>query len=156
MPDIHITVQEKTAHVLGNPEIVCGNADYSAVFLFDAEWDAYETKTARFVFAERGIPQYRDVLFSGNTVQIPAVYGTCRMLIGVYAGDIRTTTGAEIACVPCITDGQPVHPDPPPDVYAQLMQLLRSLDKDDRAPVLAAAQCNAFAPCAAVRTEREE
>ena len=156
MPVILITVRDKIAQVCGRPEIVCGNADYTLTFDFDAEWTSYQTKTARFVFTSRGVPQYRDVLFSGDTVRIPAVYDTCTLLAGVYAGDIRTTSAAEIPCVPCITDGQPIHPDPPDDVYAQLLALLRSLDKDGRAPVHAMAVCSGFAPCAAVHTEREE
>ena len=49
MPDIHITVRERIAQADGDPEIVCGNSDYTAVFDFDAEWDAFR---ARIVPAE--------------------------------------------------------------------------------------------------------
>lgn len=127
MPDIQITVRNKIAQVQGNPEIVCGNSDYTVTFDFDAEWNAYETKTAHFSFLENGVPRYFDVIFTGNSVQIPAVWNTCEMLIGAYAGDIRTTTAAAVPCVPCITDDQPVHPDPPPDVYAQIVELLEGM-----------------------------
>ena len=129
MPEIRVSVRNKIAQALDDPEIVCGNSDYTVTFDFDAEWDAYEAKTARFVYLENGIPRRQDLIFTGNSVQIPAVYNTCELLIGVYAGDIRTTTAAEIPCLPCITDGQPYHPDPPDDVYAQLLELLEEIDK---------------------------
>jgi hypothetical protein len=61
-----------------------------------------------------------------------------------------------IPCVPCITDGQPVHPDPPPDVYDQLLALLMHLDVDERAPVHLTAVGNAFVTGAPVHTEQEE
>lgn len=127
MPDIAVIVRDKVAQVQGNPEIVCGNSDYTVTFDFDAEWDAYEHKTAHFSFLENGVPRFYDVQFSGNSVQIPAVWNTCEMLIGVYAGDIRTTTAAAVPCIPCITDDEPVHPDPPPDVYEQLVELLEEM-----------------------------
>ena len=127
MPEIRVSVRNKIAQALDDPEIVCGNSDYTVTFDFDAEWDPYAAKTARFVYYENGIPRRQDVPFTGNTIQIPAVYGTCELLIGVYAGNIRTTTAAEIPCIPCITDGQPYHPDPQDDVYAQLLEVLANM-----------------------------
>lgn len=127
MPDIHINVTDKIALASGIPDIVCGNNDYTAVFTFDSEWDEYEAKTARFVFMKNGAPAYTDVLFTGDTVQIPALYDTPEVMIGVYAGDIHTTTPARISCIPCITDGAPVHCEPTPDVYNQLMKYLAEI-----------------------------
>lgn len=126
MPNIHISVTDKIAIAAGNPEIVCGNS-YVIEFDFDSEWDAYEAKTARFVWRECGSPVYRDVLFTGDSVQMPPVYGTYEIAAGVYAGDIRTTTPARIPCIPCITDGAPHHADPAPDVYNQLMDYLAGI-----------------------------
>ena len=136
MPDIQITVRNKIAQVQENPEIVCGNSDYTVTFDFDAEWDAYEHKTTHFSFLENGVPRFYDVQFSGNSVQIPAVWNTCEMLIGAYAGDIRTTTAAAVPCVPCITDDEPVHPDPPPDVYAQIVELLEGMQGEKGASLV--------------------
>lgn len=124
MPDIEIIVREKIAQIQGNPEIVCGNSDYVVQFDFDSEWDAYTEKTAHFAFISDGEPQFYDTIFEGDAVSIPPLYRTDLLLIGVYAGDIRTTTPAAVPCLPCITDDEPVHPDPPPDVYAQLLELL--------------------------------
>ena len=127
MPDIQITVRDKKAQVFGKPVIVCGNSDYTVTFDFDSDWNDCGNKTARFFCISSGVPQYYDVIFSGSTVSIPAVYNTCELDIGVYAGNIRTTTPAAVPCQPCITDGQPVHPDPPPDIYLQLLELLEGM-----------------------------
>jgi hypothetical protein len=130
MPDINIKVQGKIAQVQGAPTIVCGNSDYSAVFEFDSEWSDYTAKTARFVWRDirNGKMLHWDTQFVGDAAQIPAVYSTGLLLIGVYAGDIRTTTPARVPCARCITDGDPVHDPPDPDVYEQLLEYLSRLD----------------------------
>ena len=48
MPNISITVKNKVARA-DRVIIVCDNSDYTAVFDFDDEWSAYDTKTARVV-----------------------------------------------------------------------------------------------------------
>lgn len=128
MPEIDITVRDKIAQAQGSPEIVCGNSDYTVTFDLDAEWDAYDIKTAQFKFFENGVPRCYEVAFTGDSVPVPAVYDTGELLIGVYAGDIRTSTPARVPCLPCISDGTIPHPDPPPDVYQQLLALLETLD----------------------------
>ena len=144
MPEIIVNVREKIAQVQGNPEIVCGNSDYTVTFDFDAEWNQYTEKTAHFAFVQDGKPQFYDAIFSGNTVKIPAVYRTSELAIGAYAGAIRTTSPAIVPCAPCITDGQPVHPDPPPDVYAQLLDLLDRLQNGRGALIHVTAIVNTF------------
>ena len=140
--EIVITVRDKIAYVQDDPEIICGNTDYAVQFDFDAEWDVYTEKTAHFAYISDGKPQFYDVIFEGDSVIIPPLYRTNEVLIGVYAGNIRTTTPAAVPCLPCITDGQPVHPDPPPDVYAQLLALLESLNTKDDATILPLALWN--------------
>lgn len=153
MPEIIVNVREKIAQVQGNPEIVCGNSDYTVTFDFDAEWNQYTEKTAHFAFVQDGKPQFYDVIFSGNTVKIPAVYRTSELAIGAYAGAIRTTSPARVPCAYCITDGQPVHPDPPPDVYAQLLELLEGMQGGGGEPVNAMAFGNAFISGGIANTE---
>ena len=139
MPEIMITVRNKIAQVYGIPHIVCGNSDYSAIFDFDSEWDEYNAKTMRIVWKDMcsGNLMYNDVLFEGSTVMIPKIYGTDRVCIGVYAGDIHTTTPACVECTRCITDDSPVHESPTPDVYNQLMQYLAELaNGTSTAPVI--------------------
>lgn len=117
---IKISVNNKIATIEDNVLIINGNSDYVIKFDFDAEWDAYETKTARFVTA-RG---YTDVVFSGDEVALPVITDAISVRVGVYAGNLHTTTPAVIFCRRCITDGSGSPVEPTPDVYAQLMALL--------------------------------
>ena len=119
MPNISITVKNKVARA-DRVIIVCDNSDYTAVFDFDDEWSAYETKTARFVYGGT----YTDVVFTGNSCPIPEIHDTRSLTIGVYAGDLHTTTPAYVSCVPSILCGNGIPADPTPDVYAQIMELL--------------------------------
>lgn len=124
MPNIAITVHKKLAHAPRTAYIVCGNKDYVAQFDFDSEWDSSETKTARFV---REDGTYTDVSFTGTDCPIPALYRTGSVSIGVFAGDLITSSGASVWCRSCITDPDGLPADPPPDVYAQLMAKLNRL-----------------------------
>ena len=74
--------------------IVCGNSDYQIKFSFDAEWNEYTTKTARFIWGGH----YTDVDFTGDSCDVPTIYDTAEVEVGVYAGDLKTTTSARIDC----------------------------------------------------------
>ena len=91
------------------------------------EWAAYTAKTARFAYYIDGLFRYQDVLFEGNTVNVPALHNIDEVAVGVYAGDISTTSPARIPCMRSITDGAAVHDPPAPDVYNQLMEYLAAL-----------------------------
>lgn len=127
MPEIIITVREKTASLSDPVTIVCGNSDYTVRFVFDSEWDAYIAKTAEFRYWRDGELKKEEVLFEGDTVSVPILRGIDMVEIGVYAGDLHTSTPARIPCARCITDGAPVHDPPAPDVYDQLMAYLAGL-----------------------------
>lgn len=127
MPTIEIAVADKIAQVQGNPVIVCGNSDYTVQFTFDSEWNGYAAKTARFNFVQNGVRLYYDVLFEGNSCEIPVLNDVYEVEIGVYAGDIHTSTPARVPCVRSATDGAAQHPDPPPDIYEQLLDYLENL-----------------------------
>lgn len=124
MTTINVSVQDKIAAAAGSPSIICGNSDYTVSFTFDSEWDAYTAKTARFRFFQNGMPLHYDILFTGNIVNVPVLHDVYEVEIGVYAGNLHTTTDARVPCVRSITDGDAVHPDPPADLYEQLMELL--------------------------------
>ena len=111
MPNIQINIKNKVARA-DRAIIVCDNSDYTAVFDFDAEWDEYTTKTARFVYGGR----YTDVVFSGNECPVPVIQDTRAVTVGVYAGDLHTTTPAYISCVPSILFGNGIPADPTPEV----------------------------------------
>lgn len=124
---ILIEVTEKVAAVSGAPVIVCGNSDYTVRFLFDSEWGAYIAKTAEFRYWRDGERKRAEVFFEGDTVSVPILRDIDEVEIGVYAGDLHTTTPARVPCARCITDGAPVHDPPAPDVYDQLMEYLAGL-----------------------------
>ncbi|MBQ8922187.1 MAG: hypothetical protein IJ060_08525 [Oscillospiraceae bacterium] len=128
MPVITIKVNGKIAEPVGAPEIVCGNSDCLLHFTFDSEWDDSPVRTLRTVWCSGGKFGYADTVFEGDTVPLPPVYNTPEIAVGVYAGNLRTTTPARIPCARCITDRVPVHADPPPDVYAQLLDCLLHLE----------------------------
>ena len=95
MPQIHISVRDKIARTARRtPCIVCGNADYEIVFDFDSEWDAHDQRIARFIWGGA----YYDVPFTGNACPVPTVLHASEVEVGVYAGELRTTTPATVAC----------------------------------------------------------
>ena len=131
MPDIHITVRNKIA-TGDRSRIVCGNSDYVAVFDFDAEWAAYDAKTARFVYPGG---KYVDVVFYGASCPVPVLHNTIGVKVGVFAGDLHTTTSAWFECDKSILCGSG-DPVPPHDgAYAQIMELLNKLGGDMGAAV---------------------
>lgn len=122
MPIINIQVRRKKA---GNTvaRIVCGNSDYKIAFNFDEEWNAQPTKTARFVWNG----QFQDVVFTGNMCDVPVLNNTTLVAVGVYAGDLSTTTPALITCDKSILCEGGLPADPAPDVYAQILDLLNQV-----------------------------
>lgn len=95
MAVLNISINNKVAtfHKRGGG-VVCRNTDYKIEFTFDSEWEGYENKTARFVWGGR----YQDVPIEGTTCVMPEVYRTESVKVGVYAGDLSTTTPAVIPC----------------------------------------------------------
>lgn len=120
MPVINISVKDKIARLETPVNIACNNSDYVIRFGFDAEWQGYETKTARFVISGK----YIDAVFSGAEVAVPIISDARAVAIGVYAGNLHTTTPALIMCDGSITSegGSPAAPSE--DVYAQIMEML--------------------------------
>ena len=121
--EIAIKVRNKVA-ASPHETIVCGNSDYTLAFDFDEEWNAYEAKTARFVYGGK----FEDVVFTGNICAVPTIQNATVCEVGVYAGNLRTTTPALISCNPSILCKGGLPADPAPDVYAQLMEKLNSID----------------------------
>lgn len=132
MPEIRIAVRDKIAAAEGLPEIVCGNGDYTLVFEFDAEWTPYRTKTARFFWYDipSGTPRMTELLFDGSAVTAPVMRDTHAVAVGVYAGDLHTTSSAWIPCRQAITDMVPFPDDPPPELAAQLLSYLRDIAEE--------------------------
>lgn len=102
MTDIRITVTNKIAVAPAGTKIVCGNSDYRLIFDFDSRWAAEKTKTVRFVWNAKGRTYHKDVPMDGDTLNMPVISNTQAVLIGVYAGNLRTTTPVKIHCEPSI------------------------------------------------------
>lgn len=119
---VKIVVKNKIASPFDkNVVLVCGNNDYEINFIFDDEWTAYPAKTARFVWNG----QFVDVAFTGTVCNIPIINNALYVAIGVYAGDLHTTTPALINMKKSILCDNPIHIDPPEDVYNQILELIR-------------------------------
>lgn len=126
MPNINLSVKDKRAD--GTGVVVCGNSDYTVTWTLDAEWAEYDTKTMRVCLADG---TYIDTVFSGLVCPVPVLSVPGWVSIGLFAGNIRTSTPATLISVEAITTsaGNPV--DPPEDVYAQLMERLAELETVD-------------------------
>ena len=106
MTVININVTNKVATAQGFPVIVCDNTDYAVKFTFDAEWDGHNTKTARFIYTMGGVDWFKDVNLTGDTCAVPAVSNIYELKVGVYSGDLSTSTPAYIPCRPSIRSGE--------------------------------------------------
>lgn len=124
---ISVDVHDKIAVPQGNALYVCGNSDYVIRFGFDTEWDGYDKKTARFEYGGT----YQDVVFTGNECHVPIISDTYNFNVGVYAGNLHTTTPAYIPCKKSILCGSGVPADPMPDVYAQIMEKLNAIEENE-------------------------
>lgn len=136
MPEINIMIKNKIATKSNNVTYICDNSDYVINFDFDDEWDVYDTKTARFAYGG----QYTDIIFVGNRCDVPVITNTYAFHIGVFAGDLHTTTPVRVPCRKSILSSASIHVDPTPDVYDQLMELIKGLggvDPDDIAKAVA-------------------
>lgn len=122
---INVTVRDKIARADGRARIVCGNSDYAIHFAFDKEWAEHNVKTARFVYEDG---TYTDVQFEGEVCNIPILANTRTLQVGVYAGNLHTTTAALIHALPCVTDPDGTPADPAPDVYNQLMERFNAME----------------------------
>ncbi len=102
----------------GEFDVIADNSDYFIHFTFDDEWSSL-TKTVRFVNGKN----YADIILpDDNTVKIPIQILTPPALsIGVYAGELHTSSPFKIRCRASIltSDGTPA--EPAEDVYSQLI-----------------------------------
>lgn len=115
---INVSIKNKIAVQTDNALYICGNSDFVVEFDFDAEWDGYDTKTARFILDNA---TYYDVVFQGNQCPVPIISNTYGIYVGVYAGNLQTTTPAHISAKKSIlcSGGSPAAPSD--DVYNQIM-----------------------------------
>lgn len=125
--NIDIIIREKVARLV-NPDarFICGNSDITIAFDFDEEWAQFKVKTARFSFNGG----YIDKVFEGNKLDAPIIKNADNVKIGVFAGNLHTTTPAFVYAKKSILceSGSPAAPEE--DVYAQIMEMLNNLGED--------------------------
>lgn len=129
---INIAIKQKIA-TNTSPGIlyVCGNSDYTVNFAFDSEWGAFTTKTARFITDQNTVI---DIIFRGNTCNMPMMQNTHLIKVGVFAGDLHTTTPAVIGAKKSILCGSGIPAEPAPDVYQQIMERMDVLEAGGASP----------------------
>ena len=123
MPIINITVKGKVASS-DTKVIVNGNSDYVVNWVLDGEWADYDTKTMRVRFFDGSVI---NSIFSGTSCSLPVITETCMIEIGLFAGDLITSTPAVINCIRCIRDDEGPVQDPTPSIYDQLLAKLNEL-----------------------------
>lgn len=124
MPTIDIIIRNKTASAVNQPCIVCGNSDYNVKFNFDDEWQAHTNKIGVFAYNRCGEWQSEKVLFEGDTCPVPALHGVRSVWIGVTAGDVRTSTPADVPCRMGATDFSDTTEKPSEDIWGQILDKL--------------------------------
>lgn len=130
MPTIDIIIRNKTASAVNLPCIVCGNSDYNVKFDFDEEWQAHNNKIGVFAYNRCGEWQSEKVLFEGDTCPVPALHGVRSVWIGVTAGDVRTSTPADVPCRMGATDFSDAPEKPSEDIWGQILDNLDELQTE--------------------------
>lgn len=103
MANIVLTVKDKIASVPQDAYIVCGNNKYTLILDLDEEWEIGKLITVRFKFCKNGKLQHIDRTTFTDTVTIPEFYGINQVFVGLFSGDIQTTTPARVLCLKSIT-----------------------------------------------------
>lgn len=127
MPELYVQVKNKIA-INSKPIVpVCDNNDYVIIFDFDEEWNSLKTKTARFIYNKN----YTDVIFDDNKCPLPIIRNTNSFTVGVFAGDLHTTTPAYFRVNRSILSGTEA-PAPPEEssVYNTIMKKLNQISED--------------------------
>ena len=124
MPNLNIEVKNKIA-IGDNTKIVCDNSDYIVNFNLDQEWDNFSTKTMRVRYSNN---EYTDYVFNGTSCKLPVITDKTAIEIGLYAGNLHTTSGAAYECIGSILGGAGTQVEPAQNIYNQIIQLLDDLD----------------------------
>lgn len=125
-----VTVKKRIAVYHAKEKLICGNSLYAIRFDFDSEWASYPTKTAQFRYRkEDGEWVKHATLFDGTDCPVPPIPYAKILYIGVYAGDITTSTEAAVPCLLSALShgGQPEEPET--NVYNQIMEKLNEAEK---------------------------
>ena len=118
MPIVDIFVKNKVA--TGDGQIlVCGNSNYLLHFTFDEEWEKYYAKTLVVRYGNNVLMSF----FTGDEVLMPVITDTIAVSIGVFSGDLETTTPAYFDCKKSIICGVST-PIPTEEIYNQIVDAI--------------------------------
>ena len=120
MKEIHISVREGVALQTDHTPYITGDGEYRVVFDLEKEWEAHPLRTARF----QTEGAYVDVVFRGNQCRVPVFTYARTLEVGIFAGNLRTTTPARIFLREGIRSAWGSPEAPAPNVYDQLMEAL--------------------------------
>ena len=132
---INISVKNHVAKQTDQTIYVCGNSDFTIKFDFDDEWKQYDVKTACFIYGDT----YTEMVFRGDTCAVPTIINTYRIKVGVFAGDLSTSTPAYISAKKSILCGTGIPVAPTDDVYNQIIDMLKDIqgvDPDEVADIV--------------------
>ena len=123
---MHFTVSERKIKCDdSNIKLIGDNADYTASFTFDEEWEG-QIKTARFQLKNK----YADVILEDDACTIPASILKQGILeIGVYTEKITSMT-CEIQVMASIKEKSGNVAEPSYDVYTQLLNMLQKSESE--------------------------
>ena len=124
MKEIHVTVRDGVAFQTDHTAYIAGDGEAWVVFSFEDDWSRYPAKVARFQ-TESG---YQDVMFRGERCHVPVFTYAQKLEVGLYAGNLRTTTPARIFVRPGIRSAWGAPEDPEPNLFDQLMECLGESD----------------------------
>lgn len=118
-------VKERVVRIAENHAVIGDNADYTAEFMFDAEWDGV-TKTARFMRDGK----YVDKLLKDDKCDFPVeVLKRGKVTVGVYSA-VMTTTGVSVVVAESVKEKTGNVSDPTPNVYEQLTGKLDAIQAE--------------------------
>lgn len=104
-------------------DLVGDNADYTASFAFDSEWDT-AVKTARFIKGNN----YVDVLLENDSCEIPVeILKSGYIRVGVFSSAM-TTTYCIVQVSESIKEKHGIPIEPTPDVYRQIIKMIEDLE----------------------------
>ena len=126
METINVAVNKRQLTTDAEP-IIRWNTGYMVNFTFDEEWE--DDKTIKIVNDKGQVIDEK--IFTGNSVELPKIANTRYISIGVYAGDLKSTTPLTIGCKESILDYDGPPSPPTEDVYNQMMSALDNKAEKD-------------------------
>ena len=83
-------------------------------------------KTVRFVNGNK----HKDVILKNDSCEFPIDIMGSVVEVGVFAGDLKSTTSSYVVFLPSILEHFGIPVDPTPEVYMQVMRLIQEIKND--------------------------